>query len=302
MAKCHPSYYCNVLLSFACRAVIPARVCGPLGELISKWVATSLPLMEIIGQTLTRPYVEDNRPVFSSREFPGFHFTLVGSGRALVGGLQAVCPNGCNEEIASSSNSARVDGKSARKYRFTCTKCGFIAKTKICNGEVPDYYRAMVMKVPGAEYTRTRFPVPVRPLEWRKKGPSANPPAKVFNSAEEPPIINVEVSPAPSISTPCSVPPLPASTSTSLPPGRTREGRTTVGRTQTIATLASVSLRRASLINAREMRQTSRGEGTSAKRIQDDSRISEDDPSFEGRSSNSVKRKKSKICEHFAPC
>ena len=130
-----PSYYCNILLSFACRAVIPARVCGPLGELISKWVATSLPLMDIIGQTLTRPYVEDNQPVFSSQEFTGFHFTLVGSGRALVGGLQAVCPNGCNEEIASSSNSARVDGKSAWKYRFTCTKCRFIAKTKICNGE-----------------------------------------------------------------------------------------------------------------------------------------------------------------------
>ena len=286
MTEYNPSYCSNLLLSFARRAVVPAKVCGPLGELISKWVATTLPLMDIIGQTLTRSLVE-----FSSREFTGFHFTLVGSSRALVGGLQVVCSNGCGEQIASGSNAAQVDGKPARKYRFSCTKCGFIAKAKIRDGEVPECYRDVIIKVPGVEYTWTQFPIPVRPLEWRARGPSANSPAGVFNSAEEPPVIIMEeVSPAPLI-----VPPPPTLTSTSLPLGRTREGQTKVGRTQPISTLASGSLHRASLVSVWEKRGAGRGGGTSAKRVQDD-------PSFEGGSSNSVKkRKKSKNCKHLIP-
>ena len=167
-------------------------------------------------------YVSQNRPVFSSRQFNGFHFTLVGKTRTVVGGLKAVCPNGCDEQqIDSGSNSAKLDKKRARIWRFSCNQCNFIAYETLRKGDVPAAYQGVIMDVPGAEFLRTQFPIPKRALAWRKK---INPPNGA-NSVSRAPSISSAGSSATLQPAATSVPPKPATTSvppkpatTSVPP------------------------------------------------------------------------------------
>lgn len=202
-----PSYSATVLLSFAHRAAIPAVICGPLRELISKWTVTALPLMNIIGQTFNALYIERTWPVFSSRKFDNFHFTLVGLDRGLLHGRQAICPNSCNQSLSSGSRSATVDGNPGRRYQFICPECGFVSITKVANHEkIPKGYKHLIFNIPGVDYLRTQLPIPIMPLSQQKKVEGPSPMV-----AEEDLLVQ-----ATSVSAPSSVPPSPPLITTPL--------------------------------------------------------------------------------------
>lgn len=191
------SYFADAVVSFGIKAVIPAQVCGPLGAFVGKWVTTSLPLMTIIGQTMTTSYVEECSPVFSSRSFDFYHFTLIKKSALVVGGEQVVCINKCGTPLSTSS---RKLGGMRYKWRIECSRCSFNTAyffpddaAIVYRGEDGvDRKKDGIEAVPGAEYLRTRFPIPVKNLAWvkpkvRTQQPSSSSTSVVRTSSAPPP-------------------------------------------------------------------------------------------------------------------
>jgi hypothetical protein len=251
--------------------------------------------MNIIGQTLNAPYIEENHPVFSSRAFPKFHFTLVKSGGAWLNGLQAVCPNGCNAQISCGSKSAKVDGRPARKYRFVCSKCNFVSTSKIAEDQtIPKDYQDLVMKVPGVNYLRTQFPIPTMPLSWRNKGPSPI-------IEEEGPSVQ-----APSTSTPSSIPPSPPLTTASLLESEVEDTQEPPNLTPQQSEALANNVRMGLALEAVTFSVLGHRQGSgsrkeaSAKRVRKDSGVPRQDPGVEEGSSSSASRKKPKAGKCFS--
>jgi len=137
-------------------------VCGPLGEFIAKWVATTLPLLSIIGQTMTLTYVERQGPVFSSRSFEDF--TLVKSSALMVGGKALNCGHPCSATYLSKSKKL---GNGRRRWYVTCPGCKWATSYGTPEDALISKEDAsVIMKVPGADYLRTPFPVPIKVLQW----------------------------------------------------------------------------------------------------------------------------------------
>lgn len=152
-----------MVLSFSAKAVLPAMVCGPLGEFIAKWVATTLPLLSIVGQTMTPTYVERQGPVFSSRTFEDF--TLVKSSAKMVGGKALNCGNPCSGDYSSRSKKL---GSGRHRWFITCPGCKWTTDYKTPDDAIISKEDAdLIMKVPGADYMRTPFPVPIKVLQWK---------------------------------------------------------------------------------------------------------------------------------------
>lgn len=137
-------------------------VCGPLGEFIAKWAATTLPLLSVIGQTMTTTYVERQGPVFSSRTFEDF--TLVKSSAQMVGGKALNCGNRCAGNYSSRSKKL---GKERRRWFITCSGCKWTTSYKTPDDAlISKEDEDLIMKVPGADYMRTPFPIPIKVLQW----------------------------------------------------------------------------------------------------------------------------------------
>jgi len=79
------------VLSFAKRAVLPANVCNLVANFAGEWAITSSPLMNLIGTAMIMEIAKDTLPVFSSRSFKKFHFTLVEPFPLIPGGRRVVC-------------------------------------------------------------------------------------------------------------------------------------------------------------------------------------------------------------------
>ena len=142
--------------------MIPAKVCSPLGEFVAKWVATTMPLLSIIGQVMTQAYIETAVPVFSSRSFK--HFTLVKNGPLMVGGKKVACIGECQ-----GGYSTKVESRSRTivKWRVMCQVCKFYATyTLPDDSKVLEYDKEDIMPVANTTYIRTIFPIPIKRLEW----------------------------------------------------------------------------------------------------------------------------------------
>jgi len=141
-------------------------VCGPLGEFVAKWAATTLPLLSIIGQTMTAAYVEKQGPVFSSRSFQDF--TLVTSSARMVGGKAVYCVNNCSGGYSTTSEKR---GRSRKKWNIACNACGWTASYVLPkDAEISEEDKDVITTVPGNNYHRTLFPVPRKVLQWSAPG------------------------------------------------------------------------------------------------------------------------------------
>ena len=108
----------EVILSFAVTGATRRVLTGPLSSLVTKWVTMPLPLMDVIGQTITGDYIWDCCPVFSSSEFG--HFTLVNKSILVVGRRRIEC--GTCEVPQVPSTACRHAG-SKHEWSITCKSC-----------------------------------------------------------------------------------------------------------------------------------------------------------------------------------
>jgi hypothetical protein len=163
----HTSHCADLVLSFGVKAVITATASSPLGNFLIRWVATTSPLMEIIGSTMTPDFVERLIPVFSSRSHD--HFTLVNPSAVMVGGRRVVCPLGCNGLL---DDKKRGNGH-AFHISLKCLGCQYRATYVFPrDAAIMEGDSQTIIAVPNQAYLRTPFPVPLKPLEWTKMTPS----------------------------------------------------------------------------------------------------------------------------------
>lgn len=158
---------------------------------------------------MTNQHISDSSPVFSSRSFDPYHFTLVNQTPTFVGGRQIICQNRCGGLLQASSTKV---GNNRKKWRIACPECFFQTsyfwpdETKV---EGLEEYG--ISAVPGAPYLRTRFPVPVKALTWKKNKAKE---AKKAKKMQPPP---VSASPSPSPMTSAAASPLPSPRLTPTP-------------------------------------------------------------------------------------
>lgn len=159
----------ELVVSFGIKAVIPAKICGPLGEFVHLWVGTTQPLLDTIHQTMTSAYVTCNVPVFSSHEYG--HFTVVASDTTTVAGRVIRCVNRCPITLSGSSTTL---GNGRLKWRIKCNTCTFFATyalpdtiSQILQEDIDPVERI------GTWGYWTSYPVKTHVLEW-KQSQSAN--------------------------------------------------------------------------------------------------------------------------------
>lgn len=203
-------YFADVVVSFGIRAVLPPEVSTTLANFVGKWVISTLPLMNVISQAMDTFHIDQCSPVFSSRKFDGYHFTLVNPSTLCVGGEQILCQNRCSCSLSASSKRTGKAGR--KKWRIICSKCSF--QTSYFwpeDASVKGREKDGIFMVPGVSYLRTRFPIPVKALEWRKK----KSPVKALEGRKKkspdirPPPASPSPSPSPLASAPASTLPSP---------------------------------------------------------------------------------------------
>lgn len=162
----------ELIISFAISAVVPVSLSGVIGQLLLKWIASTMPVMEIIGQTITPDFVESNHPVFSSRDWG--HFTLANHSAVLIGGRQVTCVNGCNDKLRASRK--KVSNRSA-KWTVTCPGCKFQATYREPEDrQIEDRDKGKVLHVPHqSKYMRTPYPIERKTLQWKRTTQGSNP-------------------------------------------------------------------------------------------------------------------------------
>jgi hypothetical protein len=248
-------------------------------------------------------YVSRNSPVFSSRDFDGFHFTLVVPGPLLVGGKKVVCAQGSNHPILSTSRKNR--SKKSRMH-LQCT-CGWETAYTVERAiQIPPDEK-VIRRIPQAEYLATRYPVPTLDLQWHKsapptqKDPLENPSTESSSSAVTPLTCSTSASPVPSTGSLLgeeseeedSDAPLPGP---SQPQVRQQRLQSKVGTVR--GTYKSKFARRMSpeLSSKTTPSPLTVGtEGQVGKRTRGDSLLAEQQPVLEAGSSNRVARKRSKV-------
>lgn len=124
-----------------------------------------MPLMEIIGQTMTSAYIEACTPVFSGQDFG--HFTLVTNSVFILGGRQIRCDRCPSWNLSSSSS---ILGNERRKWTITCNFCNYTTRFKAPDDDqIHENDKEVVSKVPGGNYLRTPYPLLQARLSWRLK-------------------------------------------------------------------------------------------------------------------------------------
>ena len=208
------SHCADLILSFSIKAVLPGLVGGPLGDFLVKWVATTSPLMEVIGSTMTKQYVDRANPVFSSRHFG--HFTLVSPSPTKIGGKMVVCPNECSGMLRTSSKST----KSSQRWTLTCNQCRFRAKYSLPGDDViEEVDQGNIMPIPGQKYLRTKYPIPMKVLKWAPVEPQTSSSTTSFATGDLPRAGDPwGLRPSPSMSTSTSPSPSPSPSARVSPP------------------------------------------------------------------------------------
>jgi len=140
---------------------------GTIGTLLQAWLASAMPLIEIIGQTISPAFIDSHRPVFSGRTFG--HFTLVQRSPLVIGGRQISCLSGCVDKL---NTSHKVVSKSSSKWRIVCPRCKWSTSYTVPKDTgVEDQDRGKVLDIPHqAAYIRTPYPVEKKTLIWRPPG------------------------------------------------------------------------------------------------------------------------------------
>jgi len=157
-------------------------VSGPLPELIAKWVATPLPLMDIIADVMTPTYVESHSPVFSGPDFG--HFTIITQSVSILGGREIVCDR-C-PRLHGLSLKVKKLGNDRQRWTAKCNSCDRITTFKLPDEDIIDERdEKVIMNVPGTNFLRTPYPPPTKSMAWRDKdsatnaNPTTSPPVEV---------------------------------------------------------------------------------------------------------------------------
>jgi hypothetical protein len=151
----------EVVLSFGISAVVPALVAPPLPELLTKWAATLTPLLDIIGRMLSRSYIDQHIPVFSSAQ--SGHFTLVSKSCTVLEGCRIECDRCAPNNLHSTSS--KVGNR--LKWTIVCRICQRRVKYAHPPNE-PVVRREGICDVPHNDhYLRTPYPVPRADLDWK---------------------------------------------------------------------------------------------------------------------------------------
>lgn len=123
--------------------------------------------MTLIDNTMTPTFVDEVLPVFSSRSFDEFHFTIVRPSATMVGGKRIVCQTCRNGEFTTS-----IDAKSGGqvRWRVDCVGCSKRAIYRMPTAEeISEADKNTIMRFTANAYFRTRYPVPVSPIQFRPK-------------------------------------------------------------------------------------------------------------------------------------
>ena len=143
-------------------------VMGPIGDLISKWVSSRLPLVDLIARTMTVMYVTLACPVFSSKDFG--HMTVILSNGPYLGGQLIACP-GCPTTELSFRGQKTGSGQRSRDYH--CKQCNNIVNIKhkdFVAAEERDK-RVQEIKATGKSLKWVPYPIVIATLPWRQKRP-----------------------------------------------------------------------------------------------------------------------------------
>jgi hypothetical protein len=178
----------EVVLSFGTNTVVPAMVAPPLPALLTKWVVTLHPLLNIIGPALHKLYVDLHIPVFSTSELG--HFTLVSKSSTVVGGRRIRCDRCPTDNLSATTTSI---GKKAM-WTITCRGCHRYVEYPHQEG-ILDADRRFIFAVPdNNDYLCTPYPILNSNLEWKDAeneaqrsmapGPSVAPPMERQTSAK----------------------------------------------------------------------------------------------------------------------
>ena len=152
----------ELLVSFASRALLPAVAAASLPPFVNKWVATKSSVMEIIEATMTPTYINQARPVFSSRHMG--HFTLVNPSPTMVGGKIVTC--GGRDCCGELDSTCRGDGGTTR-WTLKCLSCNRKTSYKAPRDTMIDKEdEGQIMTFEDHAYFRTPFPIPIKIMDW----------------------------------------------------------------------------------------------------------------------------------------
>ena len=164
------------MISFGIPALTPSLVAGYMGHLVQHWVATLTPLPIIMGQVFSDNFVDTYYPVVSSRE--AGHFTVVRPSNFTIGGRRIVCHNRCSQRLSSKALT-RSGGK--KKWEITCPECQHRASyTDPDDLGIEERDKNDILKIPGAKFLRTPYPIPTKYLNWKKVEPPPQMPPKML--------------------------------------------------------------------------------------------------------------------------
>jgi hypothetical protein len=149
----------EVVLSFCTLSLLPALVSSHVVPLLLQWVTTTLPLVKLIGQTVSPMMIEKLQPVFSSRVFE--HFYLARRSPTIVGGRVVICNNDCVSDLSTC--------RKRSSWVVTCKGCFFTAMYCDFQQTIAENDRGMIEEIPGLpDYIKTPYPPLKMPLQWVK--------------------------------------------------------------------------------------------------------------------------------------
>jgi hypothetical protein len=153
------SHTAELVLSFATYSVLPALVSSYTAPLLLQWVACTLPLLELIGQTVSPMMIDKLQPVFSSRIFE--HFYLAQKTSTRVRGRKIVCSNDCTADLGAVHK--------RNHWIVTCKGCNFTTMYRDDQRTIAPNDQGAIEEVPGLpDYIKTPYPPWKMPLEWQK--------------------------------------------------------------------------------------------------------------------------------------